>query len=287
MRSISSAALLAGLLVGTFGSAAGGNIEVGWDAVSGASGYRVYLGTQSGNYTASIDVGPATQTSLSALADCKTYYVAVKAYNQAGESQSFSNEVTGWARPELSGVTRTVAQGEQLVLDIAGANFESGAEVRFDEAVIPDDVFGNPLILVGPVSVVSCHKAQALLTVEPSSASLQPMPLGALDLPVEVVNPDGAWRGGAIPLQVEFDRSRADTNRSNPRTNDRVDGDDLATLVKSWASGYGDSDFAWHVDLDGDTDVDGDDLALLALVFGRCRDGEAWTVKACEDRDGT
>ena len=40
-------------------------------------------------------------------------------------------------------------------------------------------------------------------------------------------------------------------------------------------------EFEYRYDLDGDSDVDGDDLALLAQVFGRCRDVDDWTVDAC------
>lgn len=263
------------------------SIDLGWDAVAGAGGYRVYVGTSPGQYDTTIDVGPTTTTSLSDLDDCATYYVAVKAYNQAGESQSFSNEIAGWGRPELTQSAATAVQGEQLVLDIDGANFESGAELTIDTSSIPTDVVGNPLLVFGPIAVLSCHHAEALVAIEPGSAALQPMPLGVVSLPVQVVNPDGVFRNGSLALEVLFDEARADVNRSNARTLDRVDGDDLATLVRSWASGWGDSEFEWAVDLDGDTDVDGEDLALLALIFGRCRAGESWTTEACLDRAGT
>lgn len=275
------------VLLAATGLSPAGTIEIGWDSVAGAAGYRVYLGTASGNYNTSIDVGQATTTSLGNLGDCTTYYVAVKAYNQAGQSPGFSNEVTGWARPELSSQTLTAMQGEQLVLGIDGANFESGAEVTIDEAAIPNDVYGNPLILFGSFTVRSCHHAEALVRVEPSVSGLQAMGLGELALPIEVVNPDGAFRSRSVPLEILFNESRADVNRTRGRTTDRVDGDDLATLARSWASDYGDPLFEFGVDLDGDTDVDGDDLALLAGVFGRCRSAESWTVAACGDDPGS
>lgn len=264
-----------------------GTLEIGWDSVAGAAGYRVYVGTTPGNYSTSSDVGQKTTMLLGNLADCQNYYVAVKAYNQAGQSPSFSNEVKGWARPELSSQMLTAAQGEQFVLSIDGANFESGAEMTIEESAIPNDVFGNPLILFGSFTVRNCHRAEALVTVEPSVPGLQAMGLGELVLPVEVVNPDGAFRSRSIPLEIQFSESRADVNRMNSRTTDRVDGDDLATLARSWASDYGDPLFEFGVDLDGDTDVDGDDLALLAGVFGRCRSAESWTVAACGDDPGS
>jgi hypothetical protein len=85
---------------------------------------------------------------------------------------------------------------------------------------------------------------------------------------------------------VAFETGRADVNRSNERTDERVDGDDLATLVRAWASDFGDPAFDFDLDLDGDADVDGEDLALLASVFGRCRSASGWTAAACSSGGG-
>ncbi|MCW1924759.1 fibronectin type III domain-containing protein [Luteolibacter arcticus] len=56
-------------------------------------GYKVYFGTQSGDYSAVIDVAGATQTELPAVSLGTTYYLAVSAYNAAGEEGPRSSEL--------------------------------------------------------------------------------------------------------------------------------------------------------------------------------------------------
>ena len=56
------------------------------------TGYYVYYGLESGNYTTKIDVGYDTQYTLFDLDDLTSYYIAVTAYNEFGESD-FSEEI--------------------------------------------------------------------------------------------------------------------------------------------------------------------------------------------------
>ena len=72
-----------------------------WDPVSGTvTGYRIYYGINSGNYTDSLDIGNVTQYSLLALplTEKTTYYFVLRAYNDAGESEN-SNELS-WTVPD-------------------------------------------------------------------------------------------------------------------------------------------------------------------------------------------
>ena len=81
--------------------AVAGNASLAWDPVTDAdlAGYRVYYGTSPGVYTLSVDVGNVTQTTISGLTDCTTYYFGVKAYDTAAnESTAYSNQVQGWSR---------------------------------------------------------------------------------------------------------------------------------------------------------------------------------------------
>ena len=61
---------------------------------SAPTGYKVKYGTSSGNYTATVDVGKATQKTITGLSNGTTYYFVVTAYDSAGESAN-SNEKTG------------------------------------------------------------------------------------------------------------------------------------------------------------------------------------------------
>ena len=56
-------------------------------------GYRLHYGTQPNTYIATLNVGNHTSKTLTDLRPGNTYYMAVTAYNAAGES-GYSNEVS-------------------------------------------------------------------------------------------------------------------------------------------------------------------------------------------------
>jgi hypothetical protein len=64
-----------------------------WDPSAGATGYIISYGSASRDYTVEVDVGNMTSASLSALDPAKVYYVAVMAYDDAGNESTFSNEI--------------------------------------------------------------------------------------------------------------------------------------------------------------------------------------------------
>jgi hypothetical protein len=67
-----------------------------WNAATstGLAGYKVYLGTASGVYGTSINVGNVTSYGVSNLAVGNTYYFVVTAYNTSGSESPPSNEVS-------------------------------------------------------------------------------------------------------------------------------------------------------------------------------------------------
>jgi hypothetical protein len=69
------------------------SLTLAWDASAGATGYIIHYGSASRNYTATVDVGKTTTAALSALDLAKVYYMAVTAYDDAGDESDFSNEV--------------------------------------------------------------------------------------------------------------------------------------------------------------------------------------------------
>jgi hypothetical protein len=71
------------------------SLTVNWAAVSGATGYRMSIGMQSGNYEATYDLGLVTQLGPIDIRDVDhdTYYAAIKAYNEATESKH-SDEIS-------------------------------------------------------------------------------------------------------------------------------------------------------------------------------------------------
>jgi hypothetical protein len=208
--------------------------------------------------------------------------VAVKAYNGAGESESFSNEVSGWPRPEINSYTPGSAQqGEQVTVDFNGANFHTSAELIIDDNVIPTNAQGEPLVRLEQVTVLSCNRIQALMTVEPTVRGIRAMEVGQLPLALEVRNPDDVFGSRIYQLEVLFDPARADINRSDAETRNRVDGEDLVWLAHAYGSSETEDHHNPDADLDGDGLVDGEDLAFLAARFGSCWDGSGWSEAAC------
>ena len=79
---------------------ADGQVTLSWDATTGATSYNVYWSTTSGAARASGSQASATSASYvaSGLTDATTYYFAVTAINQAGESAA-STEVSAVPLP--------------------------------------------------------------------------------------------------------------------------------------------------------------------------------------------
>ena len=69
-----------------------GQLKLAWDAVAGATGYQLYYGTSTGNYSSNVDAQNQTSATLTGLTDGARYYLAVKAYNGTTTS-NFSSEV--------------------------------------------------------------------------------------------------------------------------------------------------------------------------------------------------
>ncbi len=67
-------------------------VTLAWDYSDQATGYYIYYGLESGNYSAKIDVGADLQYTIIGLDDFTSYYIAATAYNQFGESD-FSEEI--------------------------------------------------------------------------------------------------------------------------------------------------------------------------------------------------
>lgn len=73
-----------------------GQVTVAWDPnpEPEVAGYKVYYGTTSGSYTASIDAGSATSAVISGLQDGATYFFSAVAYDASNNESGFSSEIT-------------------------------------------------------------------------------------------------------------------------------------------------------------------------------------------------
>jgi hypothetical protein len=92
-------ALLIAVLAG-LAAAAAAEVKLAWDPSpdAGVTGYRVYWGYQSRNYSGSFDVGNVTTATVGSLGDGTTYYFAVTACASPNLESDYSNEV-GYTTP--------------------------------------------------------------------------------------------------------------------------------------------------------------------------------------------
>lgn len=74
---------------------AGGSVKLSWNAntENDVTGYRVYYGTSSGNYSQVADAGKVTTFTVNGLQDGSTYYFVLTAYDNAGNESGYSAEV--------------------------------------------------------------------------------------------------------------------------------------------------------------------------------------------------
>lgn len=252
-------------------SARAGEIDVKWDPVTGATGYHVYFGLNSGVYGQPLSTTDSS-ASISGLQDCATYYVAVKAYNASGESVTFSNELSGWSRPTVTSATPSSAmQGDQIVMDVMGSNFQSGAVVDL----------GNPHVFLSSVQVVTCSHIQLLVTVEPTAKTIRPAQVGRLD--VTVSNADAVFGMKSQAFEVLINPARFDVNQSDATTINRIDGKDTVYLSRQFGLSDSDPNYDADDDFDGDGWVDGTDLAYIASNLGKCWSAvnKSWSLSAC------
>jgi hypothetical protein len=72
-------------------------LDLAWDPNEepDLAGYRVYYGTTSGKYIDFVDVGRVTAYRLDDLLEDVTFYVALTAYDTAGNESDRSDEVSG------------------------------------------------------------------------------------------------------------------------------------------------------------------------------------------------
>jgi hypothetical protein len=100
--------LLIVLVISTLTSSFAANVfaattSLSWDAptaytdgtpITGLGGYKIYMGTTSGSYSQTLDVGNVTSYTVSSLDDANTLYFAVTAYDTTGDVSGFSNQIS-------------------------------------------------------------------------------------------------------------------------------------------------------------------------------------------------
>jgi hypothetical protein len=80
--------------------------------------YRIYYGTASGNYTASVTAGNVTSKTITGLASGTTYFFAVTASDTNGLTGAFSNEIS--YAPGTPTVQMHATGNQQPILKVSG-----------------------------------------------------------------------------------------------------------------------------------------------------------------------
>ncbi len=265
-RKVIRAAAMASVLLALPALLHAGTIALSWDASAGASGYRVYWRTASEQYGSKVKEVYTTGATVDTLGDCTTYYFAVTAFNNVGES-AYSDEVAAFPRPVLGTASPSVSmQGSQFTLDLTGTNFESGAKVTID----------NPGVFLDNPQVISCGHLQVAVTVNPMAPNTRAAEVGWFTLTVENATHTIASKTQAFGVQVN--PARFDLDKRYDCTAGWLDGWDTNALSAVFGSKDGDSLYQPDADIDGDGTVDGNDLAYIGSAFGKYWSGSAWVT---------
>jgi hypothetical protein len=107
------------LLVGASWSSAG-TITLAWDPNTepDLAGYKIYYGTSSRQYTVTVDVGNVTRYTIRDLDESRVYYLAVTAYDTAGNESELSDEVSSYPTDQTPPTLMAVASVEENGIDL-------------------------------------------------------------------------------------------------------------------------------------------------------------------------
>lgn len=116
-----------------------GFVSVAWDSntETNLSGYRIFWGTNSRQYTASKSVGKVTKATINGLTWGQSYYFAATAFNRDCLESDFSNEVSfthtnnvTFDMPLLPAQILTTSLTKEVELNGCGPSFYFDLEFR-------------------------------------------------------------------------------------------------------------------------------------------------------------
>lgn len=127
--------------------AGAGTLTLQWDPSpdSNAAGYVVFIGTSSGNYSASVDVGSSTSYVFPNAVSGQNYYFAVAAYSPEAILGAKSSEVSGRVAEQLSLANpgdQTTVVGQPVTLQLVGSD-PSGATLGYEAVGLPPGLMIN------------------------------------------------------------------------------------------------------------------------------------------------
>ncbi|MBU0456502.1 MAG: chitobiase/beta-hexosaminidase C-terminal domain-containing protein, partial [Gammaproteobacteria bacterium] len=131
-------------------------IDLSWNLSQelNIKGYKIYYGLSTNSYTASVDVGNVVSYQLQNLNNSTRYYIALKAYNLAGNESGYSNEVNATpidiVAPSAIGnlsATRLDSTSVLLSWTASGDNGSEGVassyDIRYSTSTITEQGWNN------------------------------------------------------------------------------------------------------------------------------------------------
>ncbi len=103
-------------------SGAGESVQLAWNPspATGLAGYKIFYGTNSHAYAASVSVGAVTNTTVAGLAAGMTYYFAAAAVDAAGNLSPLSNEASITTTNLAASLSAPVNAGGQFSFTVSG-----------------------------------------------------------------------------------------------------------------------------------------------------------------------
>src|SRR2546427_6034346 len=123
-------------------------VQLAWDSpvqadgtpVPNLAGYKLYSGSQSGQYQTIVPVGLTTTYTVTNLSAGQTYYFAVKDYDSTGKESTFSNEVIV-TLPTNTPVGSIIPQQQMRVVSV------DSQELVGENGAATNAIDGNPATL--------------------------------------------------------------------------------------------------------------------------------------------
>jgi hypothetical protein len=156
------------------------------------AGYEIFYGLASGDYTSSVDAGTNTSWTMSGFTSGVPYYIAVLAYDAAGNESLLSNEVIDGTQTFPVIITgplaQTVSAGATASFAVSASGLAPLAFQWFDgAAALPFATNAN--LTLPNVSDASAGNYSVVITNSAGSVTSSVVTLAVIDLPVITSQP--------------------------------------------------------------------------------------------------
>ena len=188
------------------------------------SGYKVYYGTSSGNYSSAIDAGNVTSYVVSGLSS-NTYYFAVTAYDTSGNESSYSNEASKTIATNLSPTVSLIASPSSgtvsfTVTFTATASDTDGSIVSYEWDFDGDGTYDQNTVTTSNISYTytsaATYNATVRVTDDDGAIATDIVTISASTLANQppIVSLGAFPTSGTTPLTVDFTATAFDSDGS-------------------------------------------------------------------------